>query len=106
MKTMEGILRQELLRLKETEKSYVREILKLPRGSLQSKKIKGISYLYLVSSKNSKLSYRYLGACSDAELNKLKEAIVQRKKYQSLLKEVRQDIKRMTKMIHGKRRSV
>lgn len=101
MKTMEGILRQELARLKETEKSYVREIKKLPRGSLQVKRIKGYEYLYLVSSKHSKLGYRYLGNMPEEELQKLKEDIALRKKYQGLLKEVRQDIKRITKITHG-----
>ena len=103
---MEGILRQELLRLKETERSYIREIAKLRKGSLQEKRIKGIAYLYLISSKKSKLSYRYLGGISEEELKKLKEDIALRKKYQGLLKEVRQDIKRITKILHGKRRAV
>ena len=103
---MEGILKQELLRLKETEKSYVREIRRFPKGSLQEKRIKGIAYLYLISSKKSKLSYRYLGGLSESELKKIKEDITLRKKYQGLLKEVRQDIKRITKILNGKRRAI
>lgn len=106
MKTMEGILKQELLRLKETEKGYRKQIVRLPRGSLHEKKIKGRVYLYLVSSRNSKLSYQYLGGMPEEELAKLKDEIDQRKKYQSLLKEVRQDIKRITKIINGKKRAV
>ena len=106
MKTMEGILRQELKRLQETEKSYVKEIEKLPRGSLQKKKIKGITYSYLVSSKNSKLSYRYLGGTSGEELEKIKEGIDLRKKYQDLLRAVRRDIQRIKKILHAKRRTV
>ena len=106
MKTMEGILKEELLRLKETEKSYAREIQKLPRGSLQSKRIKGNVYLYLVSSKASKLSYRYLGGLPEGELQKLKANIALRKKYQGLLKGVRQDIQRMTKIVHGRKRAI
>lgn len=103
---MEGILRQELLRLKETEKSYIREIKKLPRGSLQVKRIKDRRYLYLVSSKNSELSYRYLDNMPKEELQKLKENIVLRKKYQGLLREVRQDIERITKIIYGRKTAV
>ena len=103
---MEGILKQELLRLKETVKSYEKEIAKLPRGTLQRKRIKGIDYLYLVSSKNSKLSYKCVSGLPEVELKKLKESVVLRKKYQTLLKEVRQDIKRINKILHGKRRAV
>ena len=106
MESMEGILRQELLRLQEAEKSYVREIAKLPRGSLQEKRIKGIIYPYLVSSKNSKISFRYLGSLSDPELKKLKEDIVLRKKYQALLRQVRQNIKRIRKIVRGKKRTI
>ncbi len=102
MKTMEGILKQELIRLKETEKSYVREIAKLPLGSVQEKTIKERDYPYLVSSKKSKVRYQYLGNLSEEKLKKLQEGITLRKKYQSLLKEVRRDIKRIAKILYGK----
>ena len=100
---MEGILKQELVRLKETEKSYAREIAKLPRGSLQQKKIKGSTYLYLVSSQNSKLSYKYLNNLPQEELKKIEENIALRKKFQSLLRKVRQDIQRITKILYGRK---
>ena len=103
---MEGILRQELLRLKETEKSYERAIAKLLRGTLQEKRIKGIAYLYLVSSKNSKLTYKCVSNLPEPELKKIKEDITLRKKYQTLLRGVRQDIKRIAKILHVKRRPV
>jgi hypothetical protein len=35
---MIGVLKEELVRLKEAERSYLREIKELPRGSLQVKK--------------------------------------------------------------------
>lgn len=106
MKSMEGILKQELLRLKEAERSYIREIAKLPRGSLQEKRIKGIVYPYLVSSKDSKISYRYLGDLSELELRKLKEDLALRRKYQNLLREVRRNMKRIKGIIRGRKRAV
>lgn len=106
MKTMEGILRQELLRLKQTENGYARAISKLPRGTLQEKRIKGIIYLYLISSRNSKLTYKCVSGFPEGELAKLKADIALRKKYQVLLKEVRKDIKRIVKVLHVKKRSV
>ena len=106
MKSMVGILKQEFLRLKEAEKSYLREIKKLPRGSLQQKKIKGIHYLYLVSSKRSRISYRYLRGLSENELEKLREEIALRKKYQKLLMQVRKNIKRISGIVRAKRRAV
>lgn len=106
MRTMEGVLKEELLRLKATAKSYAREIKELPRGSLQAKRIKDHEYLYWVSSKNSKLSYRYLGSMPQEELQKLKEDIALRKKYQGLLKDIRQDIQRITKILYGRKRTI
>ena len=106
MRSMIGVLKQELIRLKEAEKSYLREIRKLPRGSLHQKKIKGIHYLYLVSSKHSKISYRYLRGLSENELKKLREEIALRKKYQKLLMEVRKNIKRISGIVRVKRRAV
>ncbi len=103
---MEGILRQELLRLKQTEKGYAKTISKLPSGTLQEKRIKGIIYLYLVSSKSSKLTYKCVSGLPEGELTKLKEDITLRKKYQALSKEIRKDIKRITKILHVKRQSV
>ena len=103
---MEGILRQELLRLKVTEKGYAKAVSKLPRGTLQEKRIKGIIYLYLVSSRDSKLRYRCVSGLPEGELKKLKEEVALRKKYQALLKETRQDIKRLTRILHVKKRSI
>ena len=103
---MEGILRQELLRLKETEKGYAKAIAKLPRGTLQEKRIKGIVYLYLVSSRNSKLRYQCVSGLPEEELKKLKEKVALRKKYQALLREVRHDMKRIMRILHARRQSV
>lgn len=103
MESMIGVLKQELIRLKEAERSYLREIANLPQGSLQKKKIKGINYVYLVSSKHSKISYQYL---RHNELKKFKEEIALRKKYQALLKKVRSNIKRIAQIVHAKRKAI
>ena len=106
MGTMDGILRQELIRLKEAEKSYVREIKKLPKGSFQRKRIKGADYVYLVFRKGSKIVSRYLDHLAGEDMKKLKAEIELRKKYQRLLKEVRQNMKRISKVLHGRRRTI
>ncbi len=48
MGTLDGILKEELERLAAAAKSYLREIKKLPKGSIQIKRIKKIAYPYLV----------------------------------------------------------
>ena len=104
MGTLDGILQEELKRLAAAEKSYVREVKKLPKGSIQVKRIKGIAYPYLVIRKGKKVVSEYLGQRSERELEELKQAISQRKKYERHLKEVKYNLKRISKMTRGKRR--
>ena len=106
MDSMRGILKQELRRLQEAEKGYLREIAKLPKGSLQEKKIKGIIYPYWVQSRNSKVSYRYLGNLPKLKITNIKEGVALRKKYQNLLKQVKQNKNRIRRILRAKRRAV
>ncbi len=101
MGSMEGVLKEEHRRLKFLEKSYLREIAKLPKGSLQEKRIKGIIYPYWVSSQKSKVCYRYVGNMPEKELKLLKEQLLLRKKYKGLLKDVRRNKKQIEKIVHG-----
>ena len=97
---MKGVLKEEYQRLKSLEKSYLREIAKLPKGSLQQKRIKEVRYPYWVSSHQSKVRYRYVGNLPESKLKLLKERLVLRKKYQALLKDVRQNKKQIEKILH------
>ena len=106
MGSMEGILKEELERLRELERGYRKAIRELPKGSLQQKRINGIAYPYLVYRRSSKVVSRYLGRLSEPELKKLKEEIEMRKRYQSLLKETRQNRSKIHKMLYGKKRTV
>ena len=103
---LEGVLKEELARLKEAEKSYLREIQKLPKGSFQKKKIKGISYAYLVYRKGNIVLRKYLGRFSEAQHKHLREQIKLRQNYEEQLRSVRQNQKRVLQMIHGRKRSV
>lgn len=104
MGAIDGILKEELSRLIAVRKSYLREIKKLPKGSIQIKRIKKIAYPYLAVRQGEKVVSEYLGYYSEHKLEKLKQALVQRKKYEQHLKEVKRNIKRISKMIYGKRR--
>jgi hypothetical protein len=103
MGVLRGILEEERDRLKEVEKGYLREIAKLPAGSIQIKKIKECDYPYHVSSKKGKVRCKYLGKLPDAELEELKSKIVLRKKYRSLLKDVRSNQKMVKRALRGKK---
>ena len=106
MKGIEGVLKEELDRLLELEKSYMREIKSLPKGSVQQKKIKGHSYPYLVCREADDVVYAYVGKLSKPELAKLGSGIEQRRKFESLLREVRRNIARLKKIVYGRKRAV
>jgi len=102
---VEGVLKEELARLQSAEKSYLREIRRLPKGSLQKKRIKGIPYAYLVFRKEKVVIRKYLGRPSESELKQLKGKIQLRQKYEKLLRALRRNQKRISQMIYGYRRS-
>lgn len=103
MKALESVLKEERARLKAVAKGYWNEISKLPKGSIQGKKIKEKSYPYRVLSEKGNVRYEYLGKLSGVELKELKEKINLRKKYKILLKEVRANQKIVERALHGKK---
>lgn len=103
---LDAVLREELSRLKAAEKSYSREIRKLPKGSLQKKKIKGVVYAYLAYRKGKVVLRKYLGRFSDGEHQHLQKQIVARQKHEQQLRAVKRNQKRVMQMIHGRKRSI
>lgn len=99
MKVLEGVLKEELARLMAAEKSYRRELRKLPKGSIQKKRIKGSLYIYLSFREGEKVVTRYLGRVSAEELKKIEQDVAFRRKYEQLLREVRNNQKRIARMV-------
>lgn len=105
MKALEGVLTEELSRLLQLEKSYRREIKKLPKGSIQYKKIRDYAYPYLVFRKGAQVVYSYVGNLPKSELEKLASEIELRRKYKKNLREVKQSIARLGQIVHGRKRA-
>ena len=103
---VEGILKEELARLQSAEKSYLKEIGKLPKGSLQMKRIKGIRYAYLVYRKGKEVIRKYMGRLSESDIKQLKEKIQMRQKYEKQLRAVRRNQKRICQMVYGRQRTI
>lgn len=100
MKTLKGILEEELARSKRMKESYDRELAKLPKGSLVVKTIHKNRYYYLIyRDKEGKNRSEYKGIVAAAELEKYKEAKKLRAKYRSLRAEVRRQIQTLEKML-------
>ncbi len=99
MKVLKGILKEEEERLKEAQGSYEREIAKLPKGSVQLKRIKEKNYPYRAYRKGKQVVFEYLGSLDSEELNGLRQKIELRQRYEKMLREVRVNLKEVKRMI-------
>ncbi len=99
MKVLKGILKEEEERLKEAEGSYECEIAKLPKGSVQLKRIKERDYPYRAYRKGERVVYEYLGDLNPEELKGVKQKIELRRRYEEKLREVRVNLKEVKRMI-------
>lgn len=102
MNSLVGVLKEEEERLHAAKKSYEREIARLPKGSVQIKEIKEISYAYLVYRDGAKVVSEYVGRPSDAEVKALKAQIEDRRRLQEGLREVVKNQGRVRRMLRGK----
>lgn len=100
MEILNGILKEELERLKKLKKSYERKISKLPKGSLVRKEIKGHIYYYLNYREGNKGIFKYLGKLNEKELEELKKKISERRKLRGLYIQVKRNINKLGKMLH------
>ena len=99
MKVLKGILKEEEQRLKEAQGSYEREIGKLPKGSVQIKKIKERDYAYRAYRQGERVVYEYVGDIKPEELKDLEKKIKLRRLYEQKLREVRQNLREVRRMV-------
>lgn len=103
MPVIKGVLREELENSIRMKKDYERELVKLPKGSLIKKKIKGHEYYYLVLREKGKVRFIYKGkSISGQEMKKYNEAKEYRAKYRKLLSQVKKQIKFLRGALRGK----
>jgi len=104
LEILNGVLKEELERLKKLEKSYAKKIAELPRGSLIKKNIRGNIYYYLNYRESKKGVFEYIGKLNKEALDKMNEKIKERKKLEKLKRQVKKDIKKLEKMINGSKK--
>jgi arylamine N-acetyltransferase len=101
MRVIKGVLKEELANSLAMEKSYERELAKLPKGSLVKKTIKGHVYYYLQVRENGKVRFLYRGKLSEKEIEQYKQAKQYRAQYRKLLSEVRKQIRFLRTTLRG-----
>lgn len=104
MKVIKSVLEEELANSLAMEKNYIRELAKLPKGSLIQKQVKGHRYYYLVLRDEGKVQFVYKGKhLSDEEIQTYRQAKEYRAKYRKLLSEIRKQIKFLRSTLRGKK---
>ncbi|MCK5160358.1 MAG: hypothetical protein KAQ99_02170 [Candidatus Aureabacteria bacterium] len=104
MEILNGILKEELNRLKNLKKIYERKLNKLPKGCLVRKKIKGHIYYYLNYRDGSKGIFKYLGRLDNGALSEINNNINERRKLRKLYIQLKKDIVKLGKISHGKKK--
>jgi hypothetical protein len=103
LETLNGILTEELSRLKSLQKIYEHNLCKLPRGCLIAKEIKGQIYYYLNYREGKKSIFKYLGKLSNEDIFQIKNKIEERRKLKSLYAQAKKNINKIEKMSYGKK---
>jgi len=104
VETLNGILAEELNRLKSLKKSYEHNLYKLPKGCLIAKEIKGHLYYYLNYREGKKSIFKYLGKLGNEEISQIKNKIEERRKLEKLYIQVKKNITKIEKMSHEKKK--
>ncbi len=92
MSPIKSVIKEELTNSYKLQKSYERELKKLPKGSLVRKNISGHVYCYLAVRDGEKVKYIYKGKLSVKEIKKYEQIKKARKKYRALLAETKKQI--------------
>ena len=96
------LLREELGSSLCMERDYLRELAKLPRGSLVRKIVRGRAYFYLAVRERDRVRFRYLGKQDPAQIAKYAEAKRARAQYRKLLSDVRRQVKFLRRVLRAK----
>ena len=100
--SIKSVLREELQNSLRMQKSYEKELARLPRGSLVKRSIEGREYYYLVYREDGKVRSVYRGKVGREEIRKYESAKKYRAKYRKLLSQVKKQIRFLRSALRGK----
>ena len=96
------LLKEELGNSVRMERDYRRALVKLPRGSLVRKVIRGRPYYYLAAREGGRVQFKYKGQMDAKQVAKYREAKQARVQYRRLLSDIHKQIKFLEKAIRAK----
>lgn len=99
---IKSVLKEELGNSRGMQRSYERELKRLPPGNISIKKIKGNFYAYRVKREGKQLKFVYIGKSSQEKYDQHKKAKEIRAKYRNLLSKAKKQIRYLKGALRGK----
>ena len=103
MSYIKNIMQEEHQRLQALYKIYIHKIELLPKGAVSIKKRNKREYLYLANRRDGKVKFDYIGSVVSEKARKIQEQVRFRKDYEQKLKQVKSDLRKIEKAIHGRK---
>jgi hypothetical protein len=92
VEVIKKVLKEELRNSLQMRRSYEQELMKLPKGSLVRKKVRGQHYYYVVMRQHGKVKCVYKGKISKEEVTKFKHTKVYKAKCRRSLSQLKRQI--------------
>lgn len=102
MKTIKGVLEEELQKSLRMQEEYEKALAALPRGVLVKKYVKGYQYYYLMTREGNKVRFEYKGKLLGNQIKYYDGVTKSRAKYRKLLSEVKKRMAFIKKTLRGK----
>lgn len=96
---VKSILEEELRRVKSLQKKYEEKIAQSPQGYLLARGAEGKKFYYLSYREGDRIKQEYLGKLSEEEIKKYKEQMNLKKQLREQLKETKQNIQYLEKLL-------
>jgi hypothetical protein len=96
-------MQEEHQRLQALYQKYLDKIDSFPKGAVSIKKRNQNEYLYLANRQGGKVKFNYIGSVASEKARKIMDQVNDRKNFESKLKQVKNDLKEIGKVIHGRK---
>jgi hypothetical protein len=103
MSYIKNIMQEEHGRLQALYQKYINKIESLPKGAVSIKKRNKSEYLYLANRQGGKVKFNYIGSVTSEKARKIMDQVSDRKNYELKLKQVKNDLKEIGKILNGRK---
>jgi len=103
MSYIKQVMQEEYQRLQALYQKYMDKVDSFPKGTISIKKRNKAEYLYLASRQGDKVKFSYIGSVGSDKARDIMDQVNDRKKYEQKLKKVKDDLKEIGKVVHGRK---